>query len=50
MIKYLYTVDPHDVFELKPVESEDYPAIAFELVLKGLETGFDIEPYFPIKI
>lgn len=49
VIKYLRTVDSHDIFELKSFHSEDYPAISFELVVKGLETGLDIEPYFPIR-
>jgi len=43
MIEDLRTVDSNDVFKLKPVQSEDYPSIAFELVIKGLETRLNIE-------
>ena len=48
MINYLRTVDSHNVFELKPFQSEEDESSVFELVLKGLETGLDVEKYFPL--
>lgn len=49
MINYLRTVDSHTVFELKKFKSEDDEKSVVELVLKGLETGLDIEEYFPLN-
>lgn len=49
MINYLRTVDSHTVFELKKFQSEDDEKSVVELVLKGLETGLDIEEYFPLN-
>lgn len=50
MINYLRTVDNHAVFELKPFQSADESdRSVFELILNGLETGLDIEQYFPLR-
>lgn len=51
MIKELRTVNSNETFELKKHDSTgmDDVKLSFELVLKGLETGLDIEKYFPLR-
>lgn len=51
MIKDLRTVNSNVAFELKEHEptGNDVVPLSFELVIKGLETGLDIEKYFPLR-
>lgn len=51
MIKDLRSVNSNVAFELKEHKSTDIDDVplSFELVIKGLETGLDIEKYFPIR-
>lgn len=51
MIKDLRSVNSNEAFELKEHKSTDVDDVplSFELVIKGLETGLDIEKYFPLR-
>lgn len=51
MIKDLRTVNSNVAFELKEHEPTDNDVVplSFELMIKGLETGLDIEKYFPLR-
>lgn len=51
MIKDLRSVNSNEAFELKEHKSTDMDDVplSFELVIKGLETGLDIEKYFPLR-
>ncbi len=51
MIKDLRNVNSNVAFELKEHKSTDMDDVplSFELVIKGLETGLDIEEYFPLN-
>jgi hypothetical protein len=49
-IQDLKTMDKNNFFDLKPNFTNDKDDIAvFELIIVGLDTGLDIEKYFPLR-